>query len=267
MPPALRPYLVCASQRSGSTVLCETLRSTGVAGNPLEHFEFLRTSGRPPQPREWFAGVDDPGLLALLAPLEQGSPPSEGPVEWRSRVLAEGRTPNGVWGGKLMWNQVGELLARLEGLPGRSGTDLRSAVADLLGEEPVYVHVHRPDVVAQAVSMWRAVQTQRWRDDGAPAGDDGAVYHADGIAHLEAVLLEQERSWRRWFEDEGIEPVRIGFDDLKADVRAAAARVLEAVGLPGVPVSPPTMRRQGDGRSKQWAERYRSERAGAGGAA
>ena len=41
--------------RSGSTLLCETLRATGIAGNPLEHFEVFRHSSQPRQPREYFA--------------------------------------------------------------------------------------------------------------------------------------------------------------------------------------------------------------------
>ena len=34
-----RSYLVCATPRSGSTLLCEGLESTGVAGRPREYFE------------------------------------------------------------------------------------------------------------------------------------------------------------------------------------------------------------------------------------
>ena len=32
-------YLVCATERSGSTLLCELLAGTGVAGRPEEFFE------------------------------------------------------------------------------------------------------------------------------------------------------------------------------------------------------------------------------------
>jgi LPS sulfotransferase NodH len=33
-----RSYLICATPRSGSTLLCEALRITGLAGNPDEYF-------------------------------------------------------------------------------------------------------------------------------------------------------------------------------------------------------------------------------------
>src|SRR6476469_7593331 len=47
-----RSYLVCATPRSGSTLVCHALEETGVAGRPEEHFEALSHSGRrrPPPP-------------------------------------------------------------------------------------------------------------------------------------------------------------------------------------------------------------------------
>jgi arylsulfatase A-like enzyme len=51
---AASAYLVLASQRSGSTLLVESLRATGVAG---EFFQYLPTTSQSPQPRQWFEGV------------------------------------------------------------------------------------------------------------------------------------------------------------------------------------------------------------------
>ncbi|MGH3636828.1 MAG: Stf0 family sulfotransferase, partial [Mycobacterium sp.] len=153
-------YLVLASQRSGSTLLVESLRATGCAGEPQEFFQYLPTTGMAPQPREWFSGVDDESILRLLDPLRVGTPDSATPVARREHIRSSGRTPNGVWGGKLMWNQTPLLRQWAAGLPDRSGDDLRSAIRDVIGSEPVYVHVYRPDAISQAVSFWRALQTQ-----------------------------------------------------------------------------------------------------------
>ena len=166
-------YLVCASQRSGSTLLVESLKATGVAGRPEEFFQYLPQTGLAPQPRQWFADVTDQSILSLLAPLVPGAPDARDATQWRADLLDAGRTPNGVWGGKLMWNQTPLLLERAAELPARSGMDLRAAIADVLGDV-AFVWVRRPDVVPQAVSMWRAVQTQVWRDDPSGTEDDGA---------------------------------------------------------------------------------------------
>jgi hypothetical protein len=156
-------YLVLASQRSGSTLLVESLRATGVAGEPQEFFQYLPTTSQSPQPREWFAGIDDESVLTLLDPLDEGKPDLAPASIWRDYIRTVGRTPNGVWGGKLMWNQTPLLLSRAKDLPDRSGAGLLSAVRDVVGSDPVLIHVYRPDVVSQAVSFWRAVQTRVWR--------------------------------------------------------------------------------------------------------
>ncbi|HEY9303785.1 MAG TPA: Stf0 family sulfotransferase, partial [Mycobacterium sp.] len=145
-------YLVLASQRCGSTLLVESLRATGSAGEPQEFFQYLPTTGMAPQPREWFAEVEDETILRLLDPLEPGTPDTASSAAWREHIRSSGRTPNGIWGGKLMWNQTPLLQQRAAGLPDRTGDTLRAAIRDVIGSEPVYVHVYRPDVVSQAVS-------------------------------------------------------------------------------------------------------------------
>lgn len=257
-------YLVCASQRSGSTLLVESLAQVGVAGRPEEHFHFLRHSGLSPRPREWFSGVTDPEILDLLPPLEAGTPDRRTAEEWVDDTRRVGLSDNGVWGGKLMWNQVPVLLDRMADWPGRSGDDLRSAIVDLLGADPVWVHVWREDVVPQAVSFWRAVQTEVWRGPTPPEVDARARYHAGGIAHLAAILIEQEAAWRRWFAAEGITPIDIGFRALTADPRAEVGRVLAAIGLDPALAPPPPLQRQGDGRSAEWVARYREDAAAGG---
>ena len=136
-------YLVLASQRSGSTLLVESLRATGVAGEPGEFFQYLPTTSQSPQPRQWFESVEDESVLRLLDPLDEGKPDLAPPEIWRDYIRTVGRTPNGIWGGKLMWNQTPLLLQRAAGLPDRSGDGLLSAIRDVIGSDPVLVHVYR----------------------------------------------------------------------------------------------------------------------------
>ncbi|MDL9947096.1 Stf0 family sulfotransferase [Gordonia sp. ABSL11-1] len=251
-------YLVCASQRSGSTLLVESLAASGVAGKPQEFFQYFASSSQAPQPREWFAGVADPEILDLLAEVDPGVVDVRDSDEWKADILDQGRSPNGVWGGKLMWNQTPLLIARSRVGSGSLRTAIRSLFA---GDDPVYVHVYREDVVPQAISMWRAVQTRIWRDEDGihSAGEDGAVYHAGGIAHLAEILLEQDRNWRRWFDSEGIEPVEVGFTDLVQNPTRTTARVLEAIGQDPDLAPPPPLKPQSNARSKDWAQRYRHD--------
>ncbi|MBO0863739.1 MAG: Stf0 sulfotransferase family protein [Mycobacterium sp.] len=252
-------YLVLASQRSGSTLLVESLRATGCAGEPQEFFQYLPSTSMPPQPRQWFAGVDDESILRLLDPLQPGTPDTATPVAWRGHIRSAGRTPNGIWGGKLMWNQTPLLLQRAAGLPDRSGESLRSAIRDVIGSEPVYVHVYRPDVVSQAVSFWRAVQTQVWQGRADPERDSRVVYHAGAISHIVTLLQEQENGWRNWFAEEHITPIDVAYPVLWRNLTAIVGTILEALGLDPRLAPAPVLERQADQRSDEWVDRYRAE--------
>lgn len=256
-------YLVVATPRSGSTLLCETLRATGVAGIPLEHFEVFRHSTQPRQPREYFDGVGDPAVLDHLSALDPPRPDPEPSAAWWARILAGGTTPNGVWGGKLMWGHVSDLLERaaeLDAVPPSS--DLDATLTALLGDDLRLIHVTRPDTVAQAVSLWRAVQTQTWRAGrGTPA--DQARYSFEGIDHLVAQLEDHDAAWRAWFAQTGRTPHAVSYDDLAADPPGVVGGVLRFLALPDDDLPAPATERQGDARSLAWAQRYRAEREAA----
>jgi trehalose 2-sulfotransferase len=252
-------YLVLASQRSGSTLLVESLRATGVAGEPQEFFQYQPATSQAPQPREWFAGVDDESILPLLDPLDVGTPDLAPPEIWRDYIRTVGRTPNGVWGGKLMWNQTPLLLERASGLPDRSGDGLLAAIRDVVGEEPLLIHIHRPDVVSQAVSFWRAVQTRVWRGRPDPVRDARATYHPGAIAHTVAMLRAQERGWQNWFAEEGVEPMEISYPVLWRNLTQVVADILDGLGLDPRLAPEPVLQRQADQRSDEWVDRYRAD--------
>ena len=252
MPPD-RAYLVCATPRSGSTLLCELLRATGVAGAPLEHFETLRHSGLPRQPREYFDGLSDSAVVDRLPPLQPPQPAAEDPERWWGRVLEQGSTENGVWAGKIMWGHTEDFVARVSPLTGADS--LQGALVALLGDVRL-VFVTRADTVAQAVSLWRAVQTEEWRDGSGGSGE--AEYSFEGIDHLVRQLRDHDEAWRHWFAEAGWSPHVIAYEELNADPQAVAEGALKFLGLSGDVPDPPTSR-QSDDRSARWIERYRSE--------
>src|SRR4051794_2608573 len=227
-----KSLLVCATSRSGSTLLCALLDGTGVAGRPREFFERLAHSGLPRQPREYFERVEDPDLLEPLAPTDPGTPDPGDPIP---RALADGTTDNGVFAAKLMWTHLLDLAARLGAKPGSplpSGGLGRPPDAELLRErfpDPRYVHVTRADKLAQAVSLWRAVQTRAWRA-GEVTDPGDATYHGGAIAHLAGQLTEQDDAWRAWFAEQGIEPLTVRYEQLAEDTTTVTAEVLERLG-------------------------------------
>jgi trehalose 2-sulfotransferase len=255
-------YLVLASQRSGSTLLVESLRATGVAGEPQEFFQYLPATSQSPQPREWFAGVQDESILSLLDPLDVGTPDLAPADIWRDYIRTIGRTPNGIWGGKLMWNQTPLLLDRAKDLSNRSdpsASDLLTAIRDVVGEDPLLIYVFRPDVISQAVSFWRAVQTRVWRGRPDPVRDARATYHAGAIAHVVTMLRNQEQGWRNWFAEQDIQPMEIPYPVLWRNLTEVVGNILEQLGLDRGLAPAPVLERQADQRSDDWVDRYRAD--------
>src|ERR1700709_584936 len=82
MPPD-RSYIVCATPRSGSTLVCHALPEPGVAGRPEEYFEALRHSGRPRRPEEYFVGVEDPSIRDHLGQRAVGAESQPRSPLWR----------------------------------------------------------------------------------------------------------------------------------------------------------------------------------------
>jgi trehalose 2-sulfotransferase len=250
----VRTYFVCATPRSGSTLLCRSLAATGVAGQPAEYFERLRHSGLPREPREYFEGIRDPSFLALLPETRSGDPADADLDRALPRYLAAGTTPNGVFGAKLMWGYFGDLLARL-------GTTPDGPAVERLTERfgPIrWIHVTRADKVAQAVSLWRAVQTRAWSASDPPATQP--VYDARGIAHLRDQLAQQDAAWRAWFAAKVIEPLRVEYERFVAEHAATLRGVLAHLGLEVVRIPDPPMDRQGDERSDRWVARFNEEK-------
>ncbi len=258
-----RAYVVCATPRSGSSVLAGLLDATGVAGRPSEHFETLRETGRPRQPRQYFEGLDAPEVTGLLAPTQPGRPEAPGEFAARlERVLRDGTTPNGVFAATVMWTHLGELLERLAELDGTAGRPAPEALAAVLPRVR-YVHMTRRDRFGQAVSLWTALQTQVWREDGERRVRGDAEYTFRAIDHLAAQLEAQDHAWRAWFTANDILPLRVDHEELAADPAQVVLDVLAELGIsepPDPAALRPPMRRRAGARSREWIARYLDER-------
>ncbi|MDA0160526.1 Stf0 sulfotransferase family protein [Solirubrobacter ginsenosidimutans] len=229
--------IVCATQRSGSTLLCELLKATGVAGVPNEYFQHFKDSGIADQPRQYLAGVSDPSVLGLLPPLDPGVPETSFDFE---AVRRAGTTPNGVFAAKIMWSHTPDLWVRLG----------ERSLEDVFG--PLrYVQVVRRDKVAQAVSLWTAIQTQAWRSGDSPVAEP--VYSFAAIKHLTEWLAAGERGWTEWLR--GRSPDVVVYEDFARD----PGPTIEI--LAGVKAPPSPLLRQSGSRSSAWAARFASEAA------
>jgi LPS sulfotransferase NodH/glycosyltransferase involved in cell wall biosynthesis/Flp pilus assembly protein TadD len=223
-------YFVCATARSGSTLLCEALGNTGLAGEPAEFFDdelLRRLPGR--------FGVDD--VRAYLAELVERT-----------------ATPNGAFGAKVSYPALERLVAALR--PDSLGSVLPGAH---------WVLVSRQDKVRQAVSWERALQTGVWssHDEAIGSARPRPRFDADAIAARLAEIERLEACWERWFSESRVVPVRVTYEDLCADYEGIALSVLDRLGIDvgRVWFGPRRLARQADALTERWVERYHESRA------
>jgi LPS sulfotransferase NodH len=227
-------YLVCATSRSGSNLLCGLLRGTGVAGQPEAYFAHEL---EPCWARRWGAS---------------------GPGEYVHRAIREGSGANGVFGAKVLWLHLPNLLVKLEAVQGRREMEERALLESTFPGLRL-VWIRREDVVAQAVSFARAMQTDQWtaldprRPDRAPRFDFAQIHRFVGE------IEEQNAAWKRWFRANGLTPFGVSYEDLVADMEGVTRRLLEFLGVAVPEDAPiePQHARQADSVNAEWAARYR----------
>lgn len=82
-------------------------------------------------------------------------------ADYLRAAIGQGITANGVFGAKVMFGDLPDLLGKLATLPGSRGLDDR-ALLERAFPNLRFVWIWREDVVAQAVSGSRAIQTGVW---------------------------------------------------------------------------------------------------------
>jgi LPS sulfotransferase NodH len=266
-------------------MLCDALEGTGIAGCPEEHFEVLLETGQPRQPRDYFQRSNDPEVWALLDDPEfrdilgeyggrysehparrdpSWSPPDfEGLLE---EALRKGTTRNGVLGTKIMWAYFRDFvrLARRTRGPG----DVRPCEVPeaVLPNLRRFVWIRRRDTTRQAVSLWKALQTQQWRrDSDEDVGGQGLRFSFAAVNHLKLRIDEHNAAWQEFFDGCGVEPLKVVYEDLVEDYEGTMLRLLEGIGIifpENFAVEKPRMKRQADELSEEWVRLY-DERAAA----
>src|SRR5215207_4512639 len=276
-------YLICATPRSGSTLLCAALDDTGIAGHPEEHFEVLLETGQPRQPRDYFQRSNDPEVWALLDDPEfrgvlgeYGGRYAEHPARraplWRppeferlvEGALHMGTTDHGVLGTKIMWAYFRDFvrLARRTSVP-----DVRPCGVPASGLPNLrrFVGMRRRDTTRQAVSLWKALQTQQWRmDSDEDVGGRGLRFSFAAVDHLKLRIDEHNAAWQAYFEQCGIEPLQVVYEEFIEAYEESVLGLLEGIGV-SVPeafaVARPKMKQQADETSEEWVRLYHERKA------
>jgi LPS sulfotransferase NodH len=223
--PANRGYAICTSGRSGSNLLCQYLSSTGMLGNPLEYFN---GSGR-----------------RLLGYPEYPDDPSK-QIDW---ILTEGATPNGIYGLKIFPAQVEQIEKSIR------WTEL---LPDLK-----FVLLKRRDILGQALSAVRALQTEQWRASMPARGP--ALYDGAQIYERLQIAARDYARWDIFFARRAVAAAVIIYEDFLVDPQSAVDQVADLFGLRGQARAAGEridLKSQRDAITEEWRARFLDEYRG-----
>lgn len=247
----MKSYILCATPRTGSTLLCDLLAATKQCGKPDSFF---------------MRNLDPEWKQAWGLPLEGEPEDSAYCRAMLKGAIEAGRGGTDIFGLRLMRATLPDLIDMIDKVHPGHRTDrakLKAAFGDIL-----YIHLSRRDKLAQAVSLVKAEQTGLWHV--APDGREierlsppaEPVYDFNRIAAQLAELEAFETAWTDWFTAEKIEPLTILYEDLAMDPGAQVARICEALGKPAP--EPETLKpgvaKLADAASRDWMRRFRVDR-------
>ncbi|MFE2211121.1 Stf0 family sulfotransferase [Streptomyces canus] len=125
-----------------------------------------------------------------------------------------------------------------------------------------FIFTQRRDAFAQAVSWAIAYQTDRWKSTDPDLGRKPS-YDFSLIDALYQNTLADNFGWETWFKLNGVEPLRLTYEDIVEDPRKEILRSLKFLGLeaPAELSLVTRIEKQGTDLNRNWRDRYLADKA------
>lgn len=232
-------YTIWFSQRTGSTLLCQALEATGIAGKPEEWLHRWLENHR-----------------------------SDTPAELQTQLWESGSTANGILGLKHSFYEphFSELIERFRQVPTcPSDESNRARIWEHTFPNHRHIFMTRRNKVRLAVSWWKAVQTQEWHrvsDTSPKSAALSDAYDFDAIHHLYDECSMREAGIQEFFAEGNIIPFTIVYEDFIREYEKTVRKVLEFLELDTMDVNipSPSLAPTADHVSEEWIQRFRQER-------
>lgn len=241
-------FIICASHRSGSTLLCEGMRWTWRCGDPKEYLSPVHS-----------VALHDRGDVA--------ADPDKDFPGYVDELLRTRRSDNGMFGIKIMWKHLRQLPRKMS-IPCamRDHQRLARTLRQTFGRSH-FIWSRREDKTAQAISFLKAKQTGLFTHQQEAQGQRKAdrsklAYNFGAIDTLVRRLEDEERQWQTFFELGKIRPLTINYEDIAADYTGEVERALRHVRVWGKGCEirkPERNRKLADETTALWHQRYQED--------
>ncbi len=232
-------YTIWFSQRTGSSLLCQVLVATGIAGKPGEYLY------EPNLPKDY----------------------KSSPERFQQYLWNVATTDNGIWGLKYSFYEpgFGELIELLKAFPTCRPQEInRVAIWESAFPNHRHIFMTRRNKVRLAVSWWKAIRSQEWhrvRGEKPKSVDLTDAYSFEAIKHLYVECSMREAGIQEFFREGNIVPLTIVYEDFIARYEETVCNILDFLGLDhtSIQVPPPPLAPTADDISEQWVQRFRQE--------
>ena len=221
-------YLICSTIRTGSTLLCNYLSDTELAGNPIDYSDRFAMK----------AYFDD---WKTILPLTR---------EYIERLLV--RFPSDPFGMKTPYQSVRNEIEH-------------DCLEALFPEPPLYIYLSRNDQLKQAISAVRGMQTGKWYSNAEPR--QPVMQENYSRAQIEGMMKELERqndAWEDYFYRNELTVYQLDYEALTANPKKIVKNVLKYIGVEiphGFKLPAPRLQKQADEINAEWEDKYlRGER-------
>lgn len=212
-------YIVCSTPRSGSNLLCLTLKEMGI-GAPDEYFNRRKKSGN---------------LLVPRTELTEHS------IRNYCLKILEENKKGGVFGMNLHLSQMDDFPELWTALP-------------TLFPGSRYLYLTRKDLFRQAISHTIAHQTGAWSSEILPTALP--FYHPKEVRERLQTLTQEMERWEEFFRRHHLSPLRIFYEELEHNFEKTLSEIIHSLGLPNtIPLPPPPLKKQADLHSEEWYRR------------
>ena len=228
-------YLICATPRSGSTLLCEALRNTGLAGNPDEYFG-------PMHVKRWNENWK-----------------TKSKADYLDKVMEQARRENGVLGIKVMrlyWQNVIEFLRDATNLAEYTENELLNQCFPNLR----YIWITRRDKVRQAISWMKFLQGTAWYwEEETPQAIPNLEFKLDVIREFIIQTATHETAWQEYFRQNQIQPYIVSYEDFITAYETTAKEIIEYFGVPHreeIVSGERYLKKQADKLTEEWVQKF-----------
>jgi LPS sulfotransferase NodH len=211
-------YTICATQRCGSHFLGHLMYSTGQMGYPLEYLYA-------PHLARW---TDLSGRTETQEVFDY--------------IKSRRTSPNGCFGFKMHYPQLIDAISKY--------------ALDVIFPGCRFILIEREDLLGQAISLVRALQTNQWISLHDRTGS--ASYDFDAIQRGISFILEEKASWRRFFAISGRDYFRVTYESLLENPPRAIDQIAEYLGVGPARIQWESVlpQRQADDESKRWRRQF-----------